>query len=82
MGSFSFTLTFVFYCFCYKLRVLPNGLKYTGQPALKTPTFKGITLFHLYRDKKLQTEHKVCLVGGFQEHHDLTYMNRCKNKGF
>ena len=46
-GSVCFTLTFVFYCFCCL------SLKYTKQPILRALTFKGITLFHLYRDKKV-----------------------------
>ena len=52
IGSVSFTLTFVHYCFCYKN--VAYSRKYTGEPILKALTFKSITIFHSYRDKKLQ----------------------------
>ena len=38
---------------------------------LKALAFKGITFSHLYRDKRLQNR-EVFLVGGLQEHIDLT----------
>ena len=49
---FFFTLNFVCYCFCYKNAAY--SLKCAALPILKALTFKGITLFHSYRDKKLK----------------------------
>ena len=31
--------------------------------------------------KSCRTENNICLVGGLQEQHDLTYVDKCKNKG-
>ena len=31
--------------------------------------------------KSCRTENNICLVGGLQEQHDLTYMDKCQNKG-
>ena len=50
---------FVYFTLCIQLLLLrvknvAYSLKYTGQPALKVLTFKGITLFHSRRAKKLQ----------------------------
>ena len=42
-------------------------------------------LFHSYIEKKkksCRTENNNCLAGDLQEHHDLTYLDSCKSKGF
>ena len=31
--------------------------------------------------KSCRTENNICLVGALQEQHDLTYVDKCKNKG-
>ena len=39
---------------CFHYKNAARSLGCTGQPILKAPTFRGITLFHSHRDKKLQ----------------------------
>ena len=75
--SVSFTLNFVFYCFCFKLRML-YSLKYT----ILNLTFKGITRLHSNRGNKFAEQSKfyskICLVGGLQECRDLTCVDTKK----
>ena len=54
----SFILTFVFYC----VKNIAYSLKYTGEPILKALTFKGVTLFHSYRDEKLQNREQFLVL--------------------
>ena len=46
-------LLFNFYILLLSVKNVAYSLEYTGQPILKTLS-KGMTLFHLHRDKKLQ----------------------------
>ena len=59
---------------------VPCSQKDTGEPILKALTFKAMTL-SIHRERKsCRTENNICLDGSFQEHHDLTYEESCKNK--
>ena len=57
--SDSILICFFYFNLCILLLLLQVehvacSLKYTGWPILKALTFKGVTLFHSYRDEKLQ----------------------------
>ena len=42
------------YSVAFARRIVAYSLKHIGEPILQALTFKGITLFHSYSDKKLQ----------------------------
>ena len=75
IGSVSFTLAFVFSWLCYKLKMLPIAWNTQDGKNLQALILKYITLFH-------RTENNTDLSEGLKEHHDLTYDESYRNKGF
>ena len=54
--------------------------KYTKQPILKAWTFKGITLFHLYRDKKISEQRMTSVLLEVYKDTDSISVESCENK--
>ena len=77
-----FYLSFCILLLSLQVKNVAYSLKYTGEPMLKALTLEGVALFHSYGEKSCKTEINICLVGGSQEHGDLTSADSSKNKGF
>ena len=76
LGTVSFTLTFVPYCFCYKLIMLPTAGHIQDSPCSR---LWRLTIQHFPIHFAIR-ENNIYLVGGLQECRDLTNPDGARTK--